>query len=70
MYAGVFDGDERAGLAIPEGRLAYVHVARGELTVNGHKLVAGDALLYEDEASVDIGEGQGAEVLVFDLPRV
>lgn len=70
MYAGLFDGDERAELAIVEGRLAYVHVARGELTVNGHKLAAGDALLYQDEALVDIGEGQGAEVLVFDLPRM
>ena len=70
MYAGLLDGGERAGLEIAEGRLAYLHVARGEVVVNGRKLVAGDALLYEDEASVTIGEAQDAEVLVFDLPRM
>ena len=70
MYAGLFDGDERAQLAIAPGRLAYVHVARGSATVNGHALVAGDALLYADETAVEIGQGQGAEVLVFDLPPV
>ena len=70
MYAGLFDGAESADLAIAPGRLAYVHVARGEVVVNGRKLAAGDALLYEDEAFVSIGEGQGAEVLVFDLPRM
>ena len=70
MYAGLFDGDERAQLAIAPGRLAYVHVARGSATVNGHALVAGDALLYADETAVEIGQGQGAEVLVFDLPRM
>ena len=70
MYAGLFDGAEKAELTIAPDRLAYVHAARGEVVVNGRKLVAGDALLYEDEASVSIGEGQGAEVLVFDLPRM
>lgn len=70
MYAGLFEGDERAELALAAGRLGYVHVARGTIVANGHKLVAGDALLYQDEASVSLAEGQGAEVLVFDLPRM
>jgi redox-sensitive bicupin YhaK (pirin superfamily) len=43
--------------------------SRGAATVNGRDLVAGDALLYRDEASVAIGKGHDAEVLVFDLPR-
>jgi quercetin 2,3-dioxygenase len=70
MYAGLFDGDERADLPLAAGRLGYVHVARGEIVVNGRKLAAGDALLFEDETSVKLAEGQGAEVLVFDLPRM
>jgi redox-sensitive bicupin YhaK (pirin superfamily) len=70
MYAGLFDGHERADLTLAPGRLGYVHVARGEIVANGRKLVAGDALLYQDEASVSLAEGQGAEVLVFDLPRM
>ena len=70
MYAGLFDGDESAQLAIAPGRLAYVHLARGTAGVNGHALVAGDALLYADEAVVSISSGKDAEVLVFDLPRI
>ena len=70
MYAGLFEGDERAELALAPGRLGYVHVARGEIVVNGRKLAAGDALLFEDETSVSLAGGKGAEVLVFDLPRI
>jgi redox-sensitive bicupin YhaK (pirin superfamily) len=55
-------------LRLAEGRLGYVHVARGEVTVNGRTLSAGDALLYEGEPLVSVGQGIGAEVLVFDLP--
>ena len=68
MYAGLFDGAESAELALDAGRLAYVHVARGEALVNGRSLAAGDALLYRDETQVSIAQGSGAEVLVFDLP--
>ena len=70
MYAGLFDGDERATLELAEGRLGYVHVVRGEVVVNGHGLKAGDALLYRDEPRVEIEQGRDAEVLVFDLPKM
>jgi len=70
MYAGLFDGAEAAALDIAPGRLAYVHMARGKATVNGHALSAGDALLYADEPRVEIGSGDNAEILVFDLPRL
>jgi redox-sensitive bicupin YhaK (pirin superfamily) len=68
VYAGLFDGDERASLEIGKGRLGYVHVARGRLTVNGHALGAGDALKTA-EGSIALEKGVAAEVLVFDLPR-
>ena len=68
VYAGRFDGAERAKLALTAGRRAYVHVARGQVSVNGEALSTGDALKLTDVASVGITEGSGAEVLVFDLP--
>jgi redox-sensitive bicupin YhaK (pirin superfamily) len=68
MYAGLFDGDETAELSLAPGRLGYVHVVKGELVANGHRLIAGDALKYQDEARVSLEQGRGAEVLVFDLP--
>ena len=67
IYAGLFDGQEAAVMDLSPGRLAYLHVARGQLTVNGHRLSAGDALRLADEAQLGIGAGVGAEVLLFDL---
>ena len=69
IHAGLFDGDETATLALAPGRLGYVHVARGEVEVNGQRLVAGDAALLRDEAQVALARGRAAEVLVFDLAR-
>ena len=46
-----------------------MHLARGALSVNGRALQAGDALKFSDEAEVVLDGGQGAEVVVFDLPR-
>lgn len=68
MYAGLFDGEERATLALAPGRLGYLHVVRGEVTANGQALRAGDALLYRDEPLLTIEGGRDAEVLAFDLP--
>jgi quercetin 2,3-dioxygenase len=68
VYAGLFDGAESAALAIAPGRRAYVHVARGDVTVNGRSLGAGDAAMLEQEPEVRLENGSQAEVLVFDLP--
>ncbi|ODU07834.1 MAG: quercetin 2,3-dioxygenase [Rubrivivax sp. SCN 71-131] len=67
VYAGLFDGEERAGMALEPGRPAYVHLARGALEVNGLRLSAGDALTLRDEASLQLAHGDEAEVLVFLL---
>jgi redox-sensitive bicupin YhaK (pirin superfamily) len=68
VYAGVFDGDERATMPIGKGRRAYVHVARGTATVNGIPLAPGDAAKIENEPEVSVSSGRSAEVLLFDLP--
>ncbi len=68
IYAGLFDGDERAELPVSPGRGVYLHVARGSLTVNGVVLNAGDAMSGSDAASLRLEKGADAEVLVFDLP--
>ncbi|QSN62009.1 pirin family protein [Caballeronia sp. M1242] len=67
IFAGLFDGDERAEFDVPAGRRVYVHVARGKVSVNGEALGAGDAAKIEDIAKVTIDRGERAEVLLFDL---
>jgi hypothetical protein len=44
LYAGLFDGDERASLELRAGRRGYVQVAQGAVKVNGIRLGAGDGL--------------------------
>jgi len=68
IFAGLFDGDENATLAVAPGRRIYVHVARGALKANGSDLRAGDALQITDGSQLALGKGDQAEVLVFDLP--
>jgi redox-sensitive bicupin YhaK (pirin superfamily) len=67
LYAGLFDGDQAATLTLDPRRKSYVHLVRGALTVNGVALAAGDAVLMEGEQALNIAQGHGAEVLVFDL---
>jgi redox-sensitive bicupin YhaK (pirin superfamily) len=67
LYAGLFDGAEQARLALDPTRKAYVHLIRGELTVNGQALRAGDAAKLMAESRIDLDGGRDAEVLVFDL---
>ncbi|NML18041.1 pirin family protein [Azohydromonas caseinilytica] len=69
IEAGLFDGDEAASKTLDPQRLAYVHVARGEIEVNGQRLSAGDAALLDGETRLELRQGRGAEVLVFDLAR-
>jgi redox-sensitive bicupin YhaK (pirin superfamily) len=68
VYAGLFTGDEDAELDIAAGRRAYVHVARGAVTVNGIALQAGDALKMSGGNTLSVMHGRDAELLAFDLP--
>lgn len=67
VYAGLFDGDEAYELELAPERYAYVHVARGKLRLNGKLLREGDGVRIRKETSLKFDNGEGAEVLVFDL---
>lgn len=70
VYAGLFDGAECDELELRDGRHAYVHLARGQATVNGVVLREGDGARLRGESHVTIDAGLAAEVLVFSLrPR-
>ena len=68
VYAGLFDGAERAALEVAPGRRVYLHVARGNIIANGASLAAGDALKLTGVTTLRLTDGVGAEVLAFDLP--
>ena len=67
VFAGLFDGGEAATYNLGE-RKGYLHVALGIISVNGHRLEAGDAL-KAGGGTIELRDGERAEVLLFDLPK-
>lgn len=68
MYSALIDGDEVVEWRLAPSRLAYVHVARGKVRVNGTQLADGDGLKVADETHLRFDGGEKAEILLFDLP--
>jgi redox-sensitive bicupin YhaK (pirin superfamily) len=69
LYASILNSDGTLTHALSPGRIAYVHVIRGEITVNGHTLTGGDALKIAQEDSAKLSDARNAEILLFDLPH-
>jgi redox-sensitive bicupin YhaK (pirin superfamily) len=66
LVTRLHEGDEREhGLA--GGRHAWVHVARGEVALDGHELGEGDGAALSGEPAVRLAGRGDAEVLLFDL---
>lgn len=65
-YASVLEKGQEARHVLAPGRHAWLHVAEGELAVNGNRLEEGDAIAATGESQLDI-VGLGAEFLLFDL---
>jgi len=68
MYAAILDGSDTAEHRFGEGRVGYVHVIKGSVTLNGTRLVGGDAARITAEAAVTLTQAEAAELLLFDLP--
>lgn len=68
LYGTLLEAGESVEHPLASGRRAYVHVARGQVAVNGTPLGSGDGATLDDVDHVHL-EGLGhAEVLLFDLP--
>ena len=68
VYAGLFDGAERASYGLAAGRRAWLQLARGTLSVGETRLSAGDGAYTAGAVPLELHDGTGAEVLLFDLP--
>jgi quercetin 2,3-dioxygenase len=68
VYATVLDSERPVVHTLRPGRHAWVHVARGALTLNGERLAAGDGAAASKEPSLTLVGAPDAEALVFDLP--
>ncbi len=68
LFAALVDDSEKVQHLLANNRIAYLHVAKGSIDVNGHRLSAGDAAMMAEEPSIEITNGEQAEILLFDLP--
>lgn len=69
IYATILNSLENLSYSISRGRQAYIHLAHGEMTLNGVTLHAGDGARIQDEEIIAlIGQAAGSEALLFDLP--
>ncbi|WP_295999849.1 pirin family protein [Rugamonas sp.] len=69
IYATIIDGADKLEHPLAPGRIAYAHVIRGEVVINGTALKGGDALKLTEETLVTLEQARDAEVLLFDLPQ-
>jgi hypothetical protein len=67
LRVGLIGSGEGRELPLRPGRSAWVHVARGSVSLNGTVLGEGDGAAVSEEERLSFAGGQDAEVLVFDL---
>jgi len=67
LWLALVDKGGPRELRLRESRHAWVHVARGAVSVNASELAEGDGAAISGAQAVTLSEGDAAEVLVFDL---
>jgi hypothetical protein len=67
LLLGKFDAGQRVKHLLAPNRHAWVHVAEGEVSINGNILSGGDAVGVSDEQLLEMAASKPAQVLVFDL---
>ncbi len=68
LYVGLVDGAERVRHALPAGRSAWLHVARGSVRLNGQALGPGDGAALRDETELVLDDASAAECVLWELP--
>ncbi len=67
MFAALLDSAEKLERTLAQGAYAYVHIARGHVSLNGTPLHGGDGAMLTGEEQLIFDQGKNAEVLVFEL---
>ena len=67
LLLGKLDVGQKVSHTLAPDRHAWLHVAEGEVAVNGSKLSGGDAVAVSEEKSLNITANKPSQVLLFDL---
>ena len=67
LYSAVLQKGDRVSYQLQPNRYGWLQVAKGEVSLNGNALKAGDGVALSEAESLKIGTNTGAEILLFDL---
>jgi redox-sensitive bicupin YhaK (pirin superfamily) len=67
LWLAKLDSGNRVTHKLAPGRHAWVHVAEGEVSLNGETLRDGDAAAVSEEGALELSATKPAQVLLFDL---
>ena len=67
LWLGKFEAGQSATHQLSAGRHAWLHVAEGEMTLNGVQLAGGDAAAISEKTALELTAAKPAQVLLFDL---
>ncbi len=68
VYATQLHAGDSVEYKLAADRRAWLHLARGEASLNGHMLYEGDGVAIHTESKIKTSSSTGAEALLFDLP--
>jgi hypothetical protein len=61
------DAGQKVAKPLAKGRHAWVHIAEGEVKLNGKTLSGGDAAAIDSESAIELIAAKPSQVLLFDL---
>lgn len=67
LWLAKLDAGQRVVHQLAKGQHAWVHVAEGEVTLNGKSLHGGDAAAVTEETALELTGKKPAQILLFDL---
>ncbi len=67
IFSALVDGEESVSYTPDAGRVAWIHVARGAVELNGQKLDAGDGVSLNANKTLRFENGRKCEILLFDM---
>jgi redox-sensitive bicupin YhaK (pirin superfamily) len=61
------DAGSHIAYNLAPGRHGWIHIAEGEVSLNGQRLEAGDAAILTEAGKLDLQAERPSQVLLFDL---